>query len=64
MPNRNCNNINPKFHLIREKVCEIIVLKEDEFELIKLLSKNELIEIIKIMNINIDNFCGIFITNK
>jgi hypothetical protein len=58
------SNSNPIFHLIREKVCEIIVLKEDEFELIKLLSKNELIEIIKIMNINIDNFCGIFITNK
>ena len=59
MPNRN-----PTFILIREKVSEIIVLKEDDIELIKLLSKNELIEIIKIMNIIIDNFCGIIITNK
>jgi len=58
------DTINPTFILIREKVSEIIVLKEDDIELIKLLSKNELIEIIKIMNIIIDNFCGIFITNK
>jgi hypothetical protein len=58
------DTINPTFILIREKVSEIIVLEKDDIELIKLLSKNELIEIIKIMNINIDNFCGIIITNK
>ena len=63
MPNRNCNR-NPTFLLIREKASEIIVLNNDDFELIKLLSKNELIEIIKIMNINIHNFRGIIMRDK
>ena len=49
---------------IREKVADISILNEDDFEIIKLLSKNELIQLLQIMNINIENFCEIIMSEK
>jgi hypothetical protein len=49
---------------IREKVADIRILNDDDFETIKLLSKNEIIELIQIMNINIENFCEIIMSDK
>lgn len=49
---------------IREKVADISILNEDDFEIIKLLCKNELIQLIQIMNINIENFCEIIMSEK
>lgn len=49
---------------IREKVSDIRILNEADFETIKLLSKNEIIELIQIMNINIENLCEIIMSDK
>jgi hypothetical protein len=49
---------------IREKVSDIRILNEADFETIKLLSKNEIVQLIQIMNINIENFCQIIMSDK
>jgi hypothetical protein len=64
MTSESNNNNNENFKKLREKVCDLVKLKENDFEVINLLSKNDIVDLIRIMNIQIEVLSEIIISNK
>jgi hypothetical protein len=59
------NQYNNQFiNNITSKVCELEPLNEDDLNIIKLLPIEEIIKLIKIMNINIEICCEIILADK
>jgi hypothetical protein len=59
------NQYNNKFiNNITSKVCNLESLNEDDFNIIKLLPIEEIIKIIKIMNINIEICSELILADK
>lgn len=60
----NNNNENENFNKLRQKVCDLVTLKKNDFEVINLLSKNDIIDLLRIMNIQIEVLSEIIINDK
>ena len=64
MTSESNNNNNENFKKLREKVCDFVKLTENDFEVINLLSKNYIVDLIRIMNIQIEVLSEIIISNE